>query len=106
MTINESINTQSEISHLRRLVKEIERTGRDQLKLKYFKAELKFYEEINDKSGATCVRNARLSEIEKLRADRETWEGALLSGCHKERELAYERIEAINSAISLISSFL
>lgn len=106
MKINESIDTQADYLRLRKLVEEYEKYNRDVLRLKYLQAELKFYDELEKGKAERCIQNARQSEIAKLRAEREDVELSLMSDCPRERAAAYDRIERINRAISLIQSFL
>ena len=103
MTINESIDTQAEIIRLHRMIVKIGNS--DPLKLKYLEAELKYYEGMKG-STLDCIKNAKASEIAKLRCERARWKKSLCSEDHNERAFAADKIESINSAISLIQSFL
>lgn len=102
MTINELIDTSKEIRRLEELIKKLQENGNDPLKIKYFQAELKFYKEMNNKGHKECVHNAREAEIARMEIEREDWEKGLLSECPRERALAQERIEAIETGISII----
>ena len=65
MTINQSISAQGEIARLRAMVDTLERTGQDPLKLRHFRLEIKFYEEL-EHDDETCRRNAAECETARL----------------------------------------
>lgn len=104
MTINESIDTQKEIERLEALIAAL--GDSDPLRAKYYRQELKYYEELDAGSRAKCVKNSRLCEIARLQMDREAWLQSALSPCERERQLAGERLIAIDSTINIIKYYM